>query len=347
MPTLKDIAKIAGVHVTTVSKALNNSSDVSLTTREKIFHIARDIGYIPYSRQKGEKNSFVIAAIYPDFPSSYYSRLLVSIENNVARKNGILITACSQFNPEMELFLIKYFSQLKNIDGIILITPHEELDKRLAGVEIHIPIVVLAHHDVIRQWDVISVDDRGGIYDAVDHLVNLGHRHIGYIGETLTYQRLNYFRDAMRRHNLPMDEEFIKVSPLRFEEAGYREMSDLIGRGKLPTAIYAAYDNIAIGVLRAIYEAGLKVPEDISIIGQDDIMVSSYLKDRLTTINCHIDEQGNIAVSILFKKILTPNFTAVQRVMIRTELQVRDSTGAPRTTQEIKKRSACKDEGGT
>ena len=323
MATLKEIAEIAGVHITTVSKALNNANDVSINTKNKIIRIAQDVGYSPKHLQKKEGESFTIAAIYPDFQSSYFSRLLMSIEASIASKGGFLVTACSQFNPEVELNLLRQFTQMQGIDGIILISPDNEFENRLKDYELHIPVVVLANEEVSKKYDFINIDDMGGI----EYLKRMGHKQIGYLGETLTFQRLKYFRQAMEKHGLPVDESFIRVSPYRFEEAGYTAMNDMIESGSLRTAIYAAYDNIAIGALRALYGAGLKVPDDISIVGQDDILVSSYLKDRLTTINCHIEEQGSIVASILHTKILNPNFKAIQNVVISTELMLRDSTG--------------------
>lgn len=337
MIKLKDIAQLTGVHVSTVSKALHGGNDVSIEKREEVLRVAHKLGYRLPGQRRTRKlgDAITVAVIYPDIASTYYSRLLVSIEEKISRYNGFMISACSHFSSENETLLIERFVNMPNLDGLILITDSQNLTESLSKIEQLMPIVVISHGDIANKVDLIKVNDRDAIDDAIAQLIFQGHSEIGYIGETLTYHRLNSFRISMEKHGLPVNENHIKVSTSRFEEAGYIEMNKMIKQGDLPTAIYVAYDNIAFGAMRAIYEAGMKIPRDISIIGQDATKTADYLKDKLTTIDCHIEEQGNIACSILYKKIVDPNFTVMQNVVIGTELIMGETIAPPQVLQKI------------
>jgi len=278
-------------------------------------------------RKPGE--TLTVAVIYPDMPSSYYSRLLVAIEEKISRYNGFVISACSRFDVLNEAHLAQSFSNMPNISGLIIITGSRDLTEPLSRIGTALPVVVISHGDVDNKVDLIKVNDQGGVDEAIGYFAKQGHKEIGYIGEPLTHLRLSYFMEAMSKRGLPVQDKFIRISNSRFEDAGYSEMSKMLKQGDCPTAIYAAYDNIALGAMRAIYEAGLKIPQDISIIGEDAIETAGYLQDRLSTIDCHIEEQGNIACSILYKKIMDRDFTAVQSVAVATELVLRDTVAAP------------------
>jgi DNA-binding LacI/PurR family transcriptional regulator len=235
---------------------------------------------------------------------------------------------CSQFDPETEQKLVNYFTKMGNVDGIICISA---MDHLLPMGNFNIPMVVISQTDVsFDNIDWIKVDDRGGICNAIDHFVRLGHRRIAYIGEKLTYSRLDYYKEALQTNNIEIEESLIKVSSHRFERAGYESMLALIDEKNLPTAVFAAYDDIALGAIRALHEHSLRIPQDISLVGVDDIVSSSYLKERLTTISCHIDEQVEIALDLLLKKIYNPQFKAVQNITIKTEFIQRDTVGAPK-----------------
>jgi DNA-binding LacI/PurR family transcriptional regulator len=340
MTKLSDIAKLTGVHVTTVSKALNGSDEISVAKREEIVQTARTLGYLlPDQRAPKKLNDVLtVAVIYPDMTSSYYSRILVAIEEKVSCYNGYMVTACSRFDADNEVHLADRFANMPNVDGLIVISGSQNLTRLLGKVGALMPVVVITHSDIDNKIDLIRVNDRDGINEAIDYFAKMGHRNIGFIGERFTILRLGYFKEALLKHGLLVNEDFIKVSSYRFEEAGYDNMSKLLKQGKLPTAIYAAYDNIAIGAMKAIYEAGLKIPDDISIIGEDDLDIGDYQKDRLSTIDCHVEEQGDIACSILYKKIMDRSFNAMQNVVIRTELIIRDSVAAPASAETLLKK---------
>jgi DNA-binding LacI/PurR family transcriptional regulator len=163
----------------------------------------------------------------------------------------------------------------------------------------------------------------------VKHLVELGHSRIGFIGDTVSTQRMEVFSGFLRQTGMTVNDAYLKLGPERFEVGGYLRMKELLGARTPPTAVLAAYDDVAIGAMRAVHEAGLSVPHDISIMGIDGIEVGEYLTPSLTTIVGHTTEMAEAACGILMKKMGNPAFTVVQHVELNPELIIRQSTGAP------------------
>lgn len=323
--TLKEIAEKTGVSVSAVSKALAGAPDISEETRRRIEEVARESGYRK-TREKGRKNGtkpLVIAVVTPDMKSRYFAKILECLDEQLYLLNGRLAVGCSRYDAELEAQYLNRFCGDSYIDGIVLITPYNGVDSIPKG---RVPIVAISQTDqTISQYDAIKVDDSCGIQQAVERFLELGHRKIAYIGERLTYSRLNYFRSAMNACGEKPDESMMLVSNKRSEEAGYESMVKLIEGNNLPTAIFAAYDSIASGAMSAMSEHGIRVPEDVSVVGFDNVTNVFRYNGKLSTIDCHIDDQTQIALSILKKKIYRQEFTAVQNITIKTELVERSS----------------------
>ncbi len=330
MITLKEISQIAGVSISTVSKALSGAHDIGDESRKRIQEIADSHGYVaPKGRRRKEANEQpILAIIYPDMTSSYFTHLLDCFDKQLRAKNGTLVMGCSRFDIDIERKLLEHFMESDAVDGIVCITPFNQIDSMpKRGV----PVVVISQTNLeFSSVDTIKVNDRQGIFQTIERLKFLGHKKIGYIGEKNTYSRLNYFKEAMKYHSCEIDESLIKVSPHRFEYAGYDSMNQLISENNLPTALFASYDDIAVGIARALYEKNIRIPEDISLVGIDNTASSLYLKDRLSSIGCHIEEQVQIALNTLFNKINNPQFTVVQNITIQTELIARDTLAPPK-----------------
>jgi DNA-binding LacI/PurR family transcriptional regulator len=179
----------------------------------------------------------------------------------------------------------------------------------------------------VEEYDCIKIDEQLAMNLAIEHLVSLGHRDIAFIGERLTKDRQKQFIDALKKCDIKISSDFIRVSEERFEEAGYIGMKDILSNSeKIPTAVFASYDDVAIGAMRAIFESGYRVPEDISIIGVDNICIAPYLYRALTTVSSPVSEMTNIAIKILLGKIEDKGSKVVQHVIVKPELLVRETT---------------------
>ena len=174
--------------------------------------------------------------------------------------------------------------------------------------------------------DVILTNLQNAICDAVAHLKGLGHERIGFAGEMLTASKLDMFKRAMRREGLPIYDAYVKISNERFERAGSSIAREWIAENDVPTAIIAAYDYMAIGVIKALRKQGYRIPEDISVIGMDDIILAPFLETSLSSIHIPNEEICREAVDIIMKKTENQYFKSRKHIVISAEFIPRDST---------------------
>jgi len=325
MPTLKELAKIAKVSVSTVSKALNDSNDIAEETKLRIVNIAISNGYIKAQNKKSpeEKKSPVIAVIYSDITSNYYSRLMDIFDTHIERMNGLMLMSCAEFETKRIIKLCRFFESIEKVDGIICVSPFNVFGDIPRST---LPMVGLSYPSFENHaFDYICIDDSVGIDEGVACFKKHGHSKIAFLSEGFTPHRLQYFRESMQRHGIPVDPALIRVSDKRFEQAGFEMMQDILSKGKLPTAVFAAYDDIAVGAAKAIYEEGLSIPEDISIAGIDNTMCLLNGHNMLASVNCHMEEQVDIATNLLMKKVNNPDFKVFQNVNLRTTFVERNT----------------------
>ncbi len=332
MATLKDIAKIAGVNVSTVSKALRGSSDINKQTMENIREIADELGYkyviqSNNAEKSQQDNLKTIGIICPEITSSYYSEIVNMITKEMRKKGYYCIIGFTDFDTKNEG---QYLEGLlnSNVKGIIYITESLEIGNTLSLIknsDNSIPLVVIAQNSDTKEYDCIRIDDKYGIKLSIEHLLEQGHTDIGYIGDELSNARLEAFIEILQTNSLKVNKKWIRVSEERFEKCGYDLMTDMLKEGDLPTAILGAYDNIAIGAIKAISDSGRRVPEDISILGIDNISVTAYYNPEITSVAGPAEEMARIAVKLLFRKIESPDYKVIQNVVLPPTLVVRKS----------------------
>lgn len=328
MTKLKDIASIAGVSISTVSKALNNSSEIRKETKANIVRIARDLNYdLGITQVDGSsKDGHSIGVICPEVDSNYYTQLISTIGIRISRLGYCYTVAVSDFQPEKEERYLEFFND-QGVDGIVLITENPNIQDIINPIKDvwRIPLVLITTGNDMDSFDCIRIDDYFGVMTGVEHLIKLGHKKIGYIGDNLTQGRLKALYDTLEKHGLSATKDHISISNLRFEECGYQGMKAIFDCGSYPTAIFSAYDDIAIGAMRAIREHGLSIPDDISIIGMDNVAVCPYLYKGLTTVSNSIKEMAVITISILSRKMKDKEFSAVQNVVLKPSLVIRET----------------------
>ena len=247
-------------------------------------------------------------------------------DNYIARMNGLMLMSSARFETDRIIQLIKFYESLENIDGIICVSPFNVFGDIPKS---SLPMVGLSYPSFeTHAFDYICVNDGTGIDEGISCFKKHGHEKIAFLSETFTPHRLQFFKSSMKKHGLPIDSSLIRVSDKRFEQAGFEMMKDILKKGNLPTAVFAAYDDIAVGAAKAIFEEGLTIPEDISIAGIDNTMCLLNGHNMLSSVNCHMEEQVDIAVSMLMKKVREPDFTVIQNVNLRTSFIKRNTISA-------------------
>lgn len=333
MARLKDIASLTGVSVSTVSKALRGRDDINPRTREQIVEAAARVKYVPRGRSpdgEAPQPSGAIGVICPEIRSGYYAGIITALESFLRRRGFGMLLGFTDFLYQREAALLEQFGRLA-VPGIVCVTEHEriEYDLRSFRRTHDVPVVVLATVIAIEDFDSVKVNDELGVRMAVRHLHELGHTRVGFVGDSVSRQRRDVFCSSLRQCGIAVREEYLRMGAERFEQGGYLRMKELLSTRVPPTGVLAAYDDVAIGALRAASEAGLRVPQDVSIIGIDGIEVGGYLPTTLTTIATDTAEMAEAAGRILLRKIGNRSFAVVQHLEVNPQLIVRESTAAP------------------
>ena len=304
--TIKRIAELAGVSGATVSKILNGKDQyISEQTRQRVLGIVEREGYIPNGIAKSlrMKNTRIIGIIMPDVMNLFFSELARGIED-AADKKGYSVILCNSDNKESKEENYIQVLQEKMVDGIILTASEKSVKKSLEGR--NIPIVLL-DRDISINGKVgkILLDNEEGSYNATNHLINKGCKNIGFISSDKTNkssgQRLKGYEKAIKENNLKIDDRKIFLQNYTIE-TGFNGTIELINKTEID-GIVCGNDFIAIGAIKALKGMGLRVPEDVKVIGFDDISISKYMDPPLTTIRQPIYNMGEASVNMLISII--------------------------------------------
>jgi len=331
--TIRDVAKRAGVGVGTVSRVLNNSSSVRDVTREKVLQAIAELDYSPSptARRLSLGKTLTLAAIVPFFTRPSYVERLRGVEAMIADSEYDLVL----FNVETPEKRDQYFRDVprrERVDGLMIVSlsPLDEDVERFLRADV--PTVLIdAHHPQLSR---AVVDDVTGGQMATQHLLDLGHRRIGYVSDELenpfnfvsSHNRYTGYRQALEEAGIPFRIEYHQQGEHGRHQAC--EMArTLLNLPEPPTAIFAASDIQAMGVLEAANDLSLDVPEDLSVIGYDDIEIAEYL--GLTTLHQRLFESGQEAVRLLLDAIDNPSSEPVRSVLL-PQLLARNTTSSPR-----------------
>jgi LacI family transcriptional regulator len=320
---------VAGVSLMTASRALNNRSGVSLEKREEILRISEDLGYVPNraAQRLSGGRSHVVGVIAP-LHSSYSSELVFGIGSAGRVANyEMLVYSISIASHEPPPAVIDLLGQIA--DGVIVVLPIEgQYLTRLA--QMNLPVVTIDEGPPLP-FPKVVVDNYKGGRMALDHLASLGHRRIGFINGDVrlasVQDRLKAFRDGQISLGLDGDEHLMAQGD-SMQQGGFEATKRLLSLKKRPTAIFTGNDVSAVGALSAIRECGLRVPEDISLIGCDDIPLARQVYPKLTTIRHPLAQMSRAAVNMLVAMI-SGFEPPTDKILFPPELIVRDSTTAP------------------
>jgi LacI family transcriptional regulator len=324
--TIKDIAKVANVSYSTVSRALTGQPQIPEETRKKILKVANSMGYTPNALAKGlvTKSTYTLGLIVPDIVNPFFPEVIQGIEE-CATNYGYRVYLCTsnwKIEKEKECLHKLYGS---SVDGILIFPASDDVS-HITDSKINIPIVFVNHKPACPDCSYVAVDDFKSAILAVEYLLKLGHRKIAYVGGLETngsnIERINGFKTVMGNYGIPIRPEYIVYGEYK-QSSGYQLTKELLIDRELPTAIIAGDDLLALGIIQAIEEFGLKVPKDISVIGFDDISYASLDKIQLTTICIPRYVMGETSVELLIKKIQHPEDAEVRSKILETNLVVR------------------------
>ena len=318
--TLTQLAKLAGVTQSTVSKAFAGNPRISEKTREHIFKIAKEHGCF----DKYNKNPFnkkIIAVVCPEINSEHYSSTINYLTKYIRSQGALMLLSQTDFDATVEQELFTYLSFHCKVNGIILVEPrHEHTNRAL------IPAVSIGVQKC-KDIDTVIYSIEKAMDDILFSLKAYGHTRIGFAGEVLTETKEILFRETAGKLAISLEDSGIRISKKRFEEAGRDCVRQWISEGALPTAIVAAYDYIAIGVIKELLESGYKVPEDVSVVGIDDIRISSLLQPSLSSVQFPKEELCREAAALVFKKIDNQHYRSRHIIEIPAQFIPRESIG--------------------
>lgn len=306
MVRISDVAKLANVSTATVSRVLSNSGNVKKETTEKVLEAIQKLNYQPniLARQLRKLETKTILVVVPDITNTFFSKVLRGIEQVAIENDYEVLLGDTVNNVERERGYLDIIRQ-KKADGMILLTARLE-SHSLEEIASDFPVVLACEYLEGSKIPTVSIDNISSARKATEYLINLGHRRIGFISGPLNIilsrDRLKGFRQAMAQHNIPIESFLVQEGDFSFE-SGYNMMMKFLALDQPPTAVFAANDEMAIGAIKAIKSNGLHVPDDISVVGFDDIKFASIYEPALTTISQPMFEIGKKAMELLIKLI--------------------------------------------
>lgn len=317
MATMKDIARIAKVSTSTVSHVINNSRFVSDEIRAKVMHVVKELNYTPsaLARSLKVKETKTIGLLVTATNNPFFTEVVSGVEQYCHQHHYNLILSNTEGDTERLRHNLQTLIQ-KQVDGLLLMCS----DARIQigkDLNVNLPFVVMDWWPTEEKADKIYENSEYGGYLATKQLIEKGHQHIaiitGNLKKSLAQNRLDGYKKALKEANIPLREDCIIESHFDFE-GGKRGMEKVLALQPRPTAVFACSDSIAFGAYQTVWHQGLHIPQDISIIGYDNITLAEYMSPPLTTINQPKAELGKLAVETLLQRIKNP--TAKHRTLL-------------------------------
>lgn len=333
MPSIKTVAALAGVSITTVSHVINRTRFVSEENRARVTDAIHSLGYVPsaVARSLKSKVTHTLGMLIPNSSNPYFAELVHSVEEHCFKAGYNLIICNTSDEPQRQSVYLQVLAQ-RRIDGLIVVSTggDDSLATQLAGLKI--PTVLVDRKISGLRCDVVQTANFEGGLMATQHLVVLGHRRIACIagkpGLEVSEQRIKGWRHAMNEVGQPDSAPCLLLYGDFTSHGGYAATQEALKVTPRPTAIFACNDLMAIGALRAAHEAGLWVPNGLSIVGFDDIELASYASPPLTTVAQPVRHIGTLAVDFLLE-LISGKRHEPRQVLLQPELRVRSSSAAP------------------
>ncbi len=325
--TIKDVAKVAKLAVSTVSLALNNDPRVKESTRRRVLEVAQGLQYRPngIARDLKARRTDTVCILLHDLGGPFYSELIRGVQD-VATSNKYNTIASGTGGGQIGSAAVRLLSE-RRVDGAIILAPDVDDETIIHAAGKDLPIVVLDRSLLVENVYSVLVDNERGGYEVTRHLLNLGYRNIVFVSgpsDSLDSElRYRGYEMAMNEFQTQKSKRFDYCGHFT-EEGGYSIGRLLSAMGTLPDAIFSANDEMAIGIMKSFVEIGIRIPEDVAIVGFDNIPISEYVHPSLTTVRQPMYDMGAVAAQILFQAM--NGNSELQPVLLPTELIVRNSS---------------------
>lgn len=335
MANIKQIAAIAGVSTATVSHVLNQTAKVSPKLRDRVLKAVKDLNYIPSSLPRTLKTriSKTVGLVITDIMNPFYGAVVRGAEDVLARQGYTLLVGNSDGDCQKEETYYRTFIA-KGVDGLALITcPTEYPPSYLSRHNTEETPVVLINRDYPSVWaDMVFADGQRGAFEAVAHLLQAGHRRIGIItgpaAHVSSHQRLLGYKHALLEAGIRVVDELVRES--RFDvESGYEQANLLLNLPERPSALFVCNAPMTMAALRAIVDSGLNCPQNIALVGFDDSEWFNLTRPKISAVAQPAYQLGTNAAEIVLKRIARQITTPPQRIVLKTELIIRESSASP------------------
>lgn len=327
---MSDVAKLANVSPATVSRVLSQPEMVNEETRQKVLDVINEVNYKPHiiARQFRTRATKIILVVVPDITSPFFSEVLRGIEHVAVQKGYQVILGDTENNIEREHSYIDLLHQ-KQADGMVLLTAR--LDKqKLEDISKKFPVVLACEYVDDLNIPTVSIDNISSARKATEHLIKLGHTKIAHItgpmDVILSRDRLRGYRQALMSYDLDVDQAYIQEGNLSFE-SGYNQTLKLLALETPPTGIFVFNDEMSFGVIKAVEDSGLKVPDDVAVVGFDNIKIASIIEPTLTTVDQPKYEIGKKAMDLLLKIIEGEVLQNKMKFVLKDNIIIRQSCG--------------------
>ncbi len=332
MVTIKDVARRAGVSVATVSRVMNKSGPVSPEASQRIHEAAAALHYVPHggARSLITSKTSTIGVLLPDLYGGFFSEMIRGIDQT-AQQHGyhLLLSGSHNRKSEMEAAMR---AMRGRTDGLIAMSPHFDAATLVENLPPSLPVILLSCEARDDEYQVIAIDNTGGAEAMVRHLLDLGHRRIAMVmgekGHFDTGERLQGYRSALLEAGIEPDRDYEAQGDFS-EASGHRAVQELLALPEPPTAIFCANDSMAIGGLCAVHDAGLRVPDDVTVVGFDDIPLAHYMSPPLSSVHVPVFEMGARAVTRLIAALKGEPVSERRHERLPTHLVVRSSCTPP------------------
>jgi LacI family transcriptional regulator len=330
MNTIKDVARAAGVSVATVSRVFNDTARVTADTRDRVVEAAGRLGYSAHGAARSliTSRTSTIGVLLPDLHGEFFSEIIRGIDQ-AAQRHGYHLLVSSSHNNRSELDAAVR-AMRGRVDGLIVMAPTTDMREFVEGIAARFPLVLLGDAAVAGDFHSLGVANREGAIEMIRHLLRLGHRRIAMVrgpeGNHDAAERHRGYAAALAEAGIPRNRT-LELPGDFTESSGYAAAERLIRRRTRPTAIFAANDATAIGVLSALHDRGVSVPEDIAVAGFDDIPTARYITPSLTTVRVDISGLGARAATRLLQAVANGDARGASRDVVPATLVIRRSCG--------------------
>ncbi|TDO69926.1 LacI family transcriptional regulator [Halanaerobium saccharolyticum] len=334
--TIKTIAKELGVSYATVSRALNDHPDVNEETKKRVISKANEMGYQPNAIARGLVNNETktIGLVIPDITNPFFPQVARGVEEAAVTADYNIFLCNTNWNPEREDHYVNALMQ-KQIDGLIMTPSSEDVNHLKNLLNSQLKTVFISSFIPLNDYTSIIVDNAKGTEKAMNYLIKKGHRNIAFIGageeRYANQERLKGYKNSLKKHDIKIEDKYItNVKNSYDRKSGFDLMNQIINnfnKKQLPTAVICYNDLLALGVIQALRLKGFRIPEDMAVIGFDDISFSSLPEVQLTTIAQPKYEMGKIALETLIEKIKTGSEKKFEnKIVLSPELKIRATT---------------------